>query len=94
MEWGSSGKDVSVNAVILRYCFPILRNDDSIDLYIWPHIVIKWKLFTNWGQNFQIGFSMTPLLLKMHYGNNAIKGVNTHWKIHSDPFFAAKKFTW
>ena len=28
------------------------------------HIVIKWKLFPNWGQNFRIGFFLTPSVLK------------------------------
>ena len=28
------------------------------------HIVIKWKLFPNWGQNFRIGFFLTLSILK------------------------------
>ena len=37
-----------------------------------------------------IGFFLTPPMVC----NFTIKGVNTHWKIRSDPFFIVKKFTW
>ena len=55
-ECGSSGEDVSVNAVIIPrnwwaipsegrspeegYCSPILRNDDRIHRYIWPRTTV------------------------------------------------------
>ena len=54
-------------------CWKILFRNSSEWWQHWPihppqnyciHIVIKWKLFPNWGQNFRIGFFLTPSVLK------------------------------